>query len=614
MNHPERLHVLADSLQPAARGQRVGPQPAWPPAARTAATIIAAVLFGTACALVAQSHYPGGGDAPYHILSARAWTRGAGFDAASPMQTKYPPGWTLTLAAASLMFGDSYASLARFTAALFPLVVIAAWMFTRRRAGSAAATWVAIGIVLSPACFDAAVRGARSEVLFTAVTIAFLGWAEPDPSRRRTSAVSIAWGGLLLVTAVSVRSIGVALALAVIVSAAHLALTRSAMLGPFMRRTLVPVAASFIAIGAWKLLTRVPLAESYPGELMNMYGSQFRLIDPHRPGLGSAGVVDILARVPRNLRVLSAHAAEILTNLAWISPSWTSPLVVVALMILALGLVREVRRGSPLPVYYTLGYCRILALWPFDEGRRFLVPVFPLLLLFARSGVLLLADLSRVRSRWVAGVGGATALIEMATLLIRGNSGRQAAASFIFWGVVLLVAIRHQRRFRTGRGGVARQRTIAIPHGILFCALGAWSVISGIGSNLAGNRSRARGYEEVGDWLSRNSAPTDLVMAQRHLDFELTADRRGAVFPVTADRNVLATALRATHTRFVVVYDASPGEAYYFPLEADRLALMESTIHRRFERRFQSGRVSVYEVPGTNHPIAGNGPLGNEAP
>jgi hypothetical protein len=320
--------------------------------------VVATLAMSAAYAALVQSRYPGasGGDAPYYILSARAWAGGGGFHPSDPTQTKFPPGWSLALMLGGALFGNGYTSLARFTAALFPLVIAAAWWFGRRRHGSTMAACIAGALVLSPACFETATRGTRSEVLYTAATIGFLAWSETIIDRTRLGRLDWGVGAALLAATVLFRSIGIAMVLAVVVTAVHVTLANRARGVRYVRRLAAPVAASIGALGVWKLISHARVPERYPGEFMSLYSSQFWLIDPHRPTVGAATITDVLARIPGNLRVLASHSAELLANLGWISPSWTSPLVVAVMALVIAGLVRELRREMPLVAWYVLGY------------------------------------------------------------------------------------------------------------------------------------------------------------------------------------------------------------------------------------------------------------------
>lgn len=580
--------------------------------------VAAAVVIGMVYGSAAQTHYTGGGDAPYHILASRAWFGGQGFNPGDLTQTKYPPGWSLVLGAAGLAIGNTYEHFARFTAALFPLVLAATWLFVRRRAGSTVASAITAAVALSPACFIAATRGARSEVLFTAAALGFLAWAERAFAEPRISVVRILTGTALLVAAIMLRTIGVALLLATVATIVHLALFDRPRARRVGVRAALPVCAGVLALGLWTLMRGAPPPERYPGEHMNLYDNQFALIDPHRPGLGAASVADILARIPENLRLLTAHASEMLTNLDWVSPLWTSPLLVAVVVLLGAGVLRELRRSVPLPAYYLLGYVGVLTLWPFDEGQRFLVPIFPLLALFAFSGGRTAARFVRSRGTLCSRILLAVCVIQIGALLYARITTpeqfeRQSWAALAIW----ILAATLLARFGSRPGDPSHSVNVR-RMGILCLALVATAGLAETGAALGWNRQRDRqvlGFDMVTDWIKRHTEPSAVVMAQFPLDFELTTGRRGAVLPVTSNRQVLTRALRASGARYLVISDYAPDEAYYFPLETDRLAMIHSALRDRLVLRERYGDVTLYEIlseSGSRATAAGTGPSSDD--
>ena len=569
---------------------------------RVAGVVAVGLILASLYALAAQARYPGGGDAPYHILTARTWFSGGHFIPGDPTQTKFPPGWSLMLGAVGLLVGNGYAPLARFTASLFPLALFAAWIFIRRYAGQTRASWITLAVALSPACFDAATRGARSEALFMVASMAFLAWHAGNALNAQLSPRRIAIGSALLVATVMLRTIGVAMLVAASATVVHVALFERRRLRVVAVSMAAPLLASTAALGVWNLLARASPTELYPGERMNLYSSQFQLIDPHRPALGVARFADILERIPRNLRMLSAHAAELLTNIPWISPSWVSPVVIAILAVLLAGVIRELRRPLPLPAYYLLAYVAILSVWPFDEGQRFLVPIAPLLFLFAASGLGYLAHLVDMRGPLARRGCLAVALVEIAALVrhmtvSQAGLGRQAAFSLVAWSMLLAMAISGGADLKKAVGFVSHSRTIRMLCGSAFAALGAFGIYAIAVTSWTLDHGIGNGFQLTSKWIVEHTSPDAVVMAQRHLDFQMTTGRPGVVFPVTGDVTRLVTALARTRARYLVVYDTPIGLAYYFPVERDRFIRIQSALNGRLTLRAREQDVTVYEVP-----------------
>ena len=570
-------------------------------APRILAVVGGGVVLAGLYALAAQSRYPGGGDAPYHILTARSWFGGGGFIPGDPTQTKYPPAWSLALGAAGLFMGNSYAALARFTAALFPVLLFATWLFVRRHSGVMRANWITVAVALSPACFDAATRGARSEVLFTAASMAFLAWhARASTSDRRGASAFFA-GVVLMVATVMLRTIGVALLLAVIATIVHVAIFERPRLRALAATSTAPVLFAAAALFAWKLLSRSSAVERYPGERMNLYGSQFRLIDPHRPSLGVADNVDVLARIPGNLKSLIGHSAEMLTNIQWISPVWTSPVVMGLLVVLVAGVISELRRPAPLPAYYLLGYVGILTIWPFDEGQRFLVPIAPLLFLFAASGMAFLSRVAHSRTSLVTRCVIGIAVAELAALAVQIARdpvlSRQGVFALFVWLVVLVIAIIGRRHLAAIWTMATRARLTRFAYRTEFIVLGFSGIYALAVASWKADKGIGNGFQVASRWIAEHTGTDAVVMAQRHLDFALTTGRRCVVFPVIGDPVRLVTALQRTGTRYLVVYDTPIELAYYVPLERDRFSRIQNALNGALRLRVHDQDVSVYELP-----------------
>ena len=589
-------NVASDSFrQVHSGGSRVG--------GRLLAGLIVVGALGVLYALAAQTRYQGGGDTPYHILSARAWAGPAGFSAADPAQTKFPPGWSLALVLCQWFVGGSYADFARFGAALFPLALLASYVLFRQRMGAgASAAWTG-AMIFSASWFTVATSGVRSETLYTAVTMGFLAWSEHSFRSGRIPGFARMLGALLLVSSVLVRSIGVSLLIATAVTVAH-TLWRNRQDGVRVASQFAfPFAAAVAATGAWKLLSRARTVEHYPGELMNLYGQQFWLKDPHRPGLGPASLLDVVLRIPDNLKLRATQIAELGTNVPWISPSWTSPVVVAVTVILAAGLLRELRQRFPLLAYYALFYLGILLVWPFDEGTRFLLPLFPVVVILGMSG---LASLRGTLRRYRAGSAtclAVAALVELSALVAERVThpqefGAQAVLAVACW-LILLVAGLHFRRRRTARVGAITPliRVVALGLAAAYVALGATEIEQAARSNWRTSHDVENGFQLTSAWIVRNTEPSARIMAQRHLDFQLTTGRPGVVLPVTRDQTMLVTALQRTGTRYLVVYDETPENAYYFPLERDRLSVIQSALPEKLVLRSRIKDVAIYEVP-----------------
>jgi len=127
----------------------------------------------------------------------------------------------------------------------------------------------------------------------------------------------------------------------------------------------------------------------------NSYLSQLMMINPYRPELGTAGLLDLITRVYENL--LRYIIVEIPSSLVYIVDinyndnlyNFESVLIGCVLMsFIVYGGICIYKRYKLLPIY-VLCYFLILLLWPSSwYGTRFITPLIPFILLFEITGVI----------------------------------------------------------------------------------------------------------------------------------------------------------------------------------------------------------------------------------
>ena len=106
----------------------------------------------------------------------------------------------------------------------------------------------------------------------------------------------------------------------------------------------------------------------------------------------------ILRSIPHNIQIHSWNLARL--YLAG-NGSFGLFLFVVFVILFAVGFVRQCRVNPGSPEAFFLCYGGVILLWPSDNDPRFLLPLFPLAVIYAGIA---LAELPRARSRWVTAV------------------------------------------------------------------------------------------------------------------------------------------------------------------------------------------------------------------
>ncbi|NNL84362.1 MAG: hypothetical protein HKP27_01860 [Myxococcales bacterium] len=294
-------------------------------------------------------------------------------------QTRFPPGFPALLAVERAALGDGR-SAAMVCNVLHTVLAFALGYWLLRSVGHPVLGLLFIAFsATSPYVFSHTTQAVSSDSSYMVASFAALLLAMRllhSSSAKSRCGIALALA-VCVPLAISVRSVGLALwgALA------------TALIAPSRRRVGQSIwFAPALLSGAifqitWTLWQRRHRSTLWPGEFMNSYGSQIRLIDPHHPELGIAGGGDWVVRIFDNLAAQARAFTELVTHLPWIDDRWFSPLIVVPCVLGAVGLWHRSQRGLPLLEAYLLGYLGIILLWPFDEGARYMIAVFTIALL-----------------------------------------------------------------------------------------------------------------------------------------------------------------------------------------------------------------------------------------
>ena len=588
---------MSDTRMPAAMTQRAG----------VAVLAAASIVY----ALLAQTVFPFGADEALYIGAAKSMWAGQGYRAAGRALTLYPPGWPLLLTPVAALTDGDYGWFARYTAALIPLVLYASWtLYSGRK--ERFRWWLAAALVASVSLFDVGTREVRSEIAFAALTVGFLAWSErmAESQPRGWADPRVLGGTLLLLGAVATRTIGVALLCAIVATGVQLVVTGRPLLVRYAQRMAVPLLLSVLSLLAWGRWAKAHMIETYPGE-PTAYGQWFWMRDAHHPAAGAASLLDVLARIPGNIRSQASATASLMTNLGWIAPSWTSPLVVASTVVLVAGLVEESRREIPLLFWYVLGYMGILSVWPFDEGTRYLIPLLPLLGLLGVSGCRALARAIASRPNLIVRLVCVVAAIELLTLARARlqhseGLGRQSLVALLFWAVCFVAGV--LLVFRLPLPGSSEPRRLVNYSRAAYLAgyfvLGVAGIARLTRFNVTGQlQLPGQPIRRVSDWIATNAPESSVVMARQFGSLNLATHRRTVPFPVTSSEEVMAAAVRVQKPTFLVVVDSTAFE-YYFPTEPARLTVINKALGTPLRQRVRLDGAAIYEFPQHDVPPA----------
>ena len=346
--------------------------------------------------------HSGGDNAGYVALAHSLLDRGAYlelWDPEEPPHTKYPPLLATVLAGAVLLGARSWAALKVIPAFSTILAVAFAFLWARERRGLGLGVGVALLLGLSESVVYYS-QWVLSDPVFLALSVAAL-WAL-ERSRNRGGETGedpggagwLAGGMVLVLAAYFTRSAGLPL---VVAALGWLALQRRwRALGTFG-----------VVLGGPALLWWLRGRMAGGGE----YVSEFWLVDPYRPGLGTVGLPELLDRLVQNL---VAYVTEIIPAGVVGDLGPVLPLLGLALVLLAgVGWIRCFRKRWGVAELFLPLYFGLILLWPQPwSGDRFSLPLLPLLFFYGGVALLWLLGTLPERIRAVA-LGLAVALVAL---------------------------------------------------------------------------------------------------------------------------------------------------------------------------------------------------------
>lgn len=365
----------------ARRHARLTAPPTAPPRARWwaraapahVALALAAVHLAVVLLLLAPTPHDGGDNAAYLALARSLLEDGSYrelWEPGAPAHTQYPPGWPLVVAGALSLGIGGWTGLKAIVALFSAAAVALAYLWARRASTPGVALVAGVLVALGPGVLDLA-RVEISDVPFWTFCMLALWGAERGwrAAPARAAGFAVAAVGVLL--AYATRSAGLPLLVAAL---AWLAWERrwralallAAVVGPFAL--------------AWAARGRMLSAGGY--------GEFLWYVDPYRPQLGTVGVGGLVVRVGENVR------DYVQDHLPFLLMGTRTGGLALAVGAAATGLaaagwaLRVRRREAGLAAWWLPLYLGLVLVWPGEwSGERFLLPVLPVLLVYAGEAV-----------------------------------------------------------------------------------------------------------------------------------------------------------------------------------------------------------------------------------
>ena len=566
-------------------------------------------MAGVVGAFLLLTPLPGNlsGDSVRYMGLADAIADGRGYEFNFRPHTRFPPGTPILLATVRGVIGGGYPHYLATMAVFAALSLIASYTLLERLGHPRLGLIAMIAVAASPIFYGRGTQDVGSDFPYFFFSLAALAIAvrlESETSARKTLVSSVLLAILVMAT-VMIRGAGLAL-----LGALCLWILLRFVLRSPRRRQLVaflPAVAAGLLVQCiwWGWQSRNRIAY-WPGEFMNSYFSQLLLANPREPELGIARWADFAGRAAENAVSHAAHVSQLLTNLPWIDARWYSPFVVLPALFVCVGLIRSLReRIGILELYFAL-YAALYLLWPFDEGVRYTMPVFPLVLLYAWRGVRFLydraaRDVRRSGARVSLGAAGIF-LGGLASALQQPVVGRQAVAALLAWLALCVAAA------LTARGWVPmplrRNLDVRAATARAASALFALAIAAGLAQQIPIARRNLRSDPtlvlhrrsvEAAQWLQHRLEPGESAMAGQEAIVHYVTGFRVIPLPVTSDARVLGDTIDRYNVRYLVIY-RNERDPYVLPTEKARLAVLQRSQSQRLTLALETETYWIYSI------------------
>ena len=450
--------------------------------------------------------HTGGDNALYILLSESIRTVGDGYSTTiepgpAVPHTMVPPGYPMLLAAVGALFGRNIVLLKLLSLAFTAGAVWIFCLFVRDRARDRRAPYplllLSLAFAANPLVIDYS-HWILSEAPFVFFVMLSLFFLQRDSGRREDRTFWLAL--LAAVASFYIRSVGAMLLVAA--SAGYLVRRQ-------WRKFLVHGLVGGSLTIPWLIRNRLLAGTASP------YLEQFSVADIYNP---EAGVLDLLGRVERVLgnawyyTTRELPRALVGSDNPWAANPLVDALAVIVCVLAIVGLVQRLRRRpGALEFFFLLTFAAITMFQSAANDVRYLVPLLPLILVYAIDGALVVAGAARRRVPPLRVLPAALA----ATLV----------------GIALLSA------------------SARIPRNV--------DTLSGYaaGDRYAGYGPVWRHFFEAAEHV-RGTTPGDAVVTVRKPRlFHLLTDRRTRIYPFTMERDSVLSALLSTD--YVVVDQVS---------------------------------------------------------
>ncbi len=576
------------------------------------------ILIFAALQFVFYLRSPGfiNGDATYVEL-ARSITENLPYGYNYKAETRFPPGFPLILALMSLVTGFHFAAMIRAMAIFTGLGFVTSYHLLRKDVGHVCSTLICLLLISSSELFIFVTQSLSPEMPYLFFTFLFLLTARHLEVAKSIWARVALWlvAAFTLLASVALRTAAVALvvALALWLVISYIMERESSF--SRLRIFLPLLILGTVLLALWQYWGRIMYVAEWP--LQGYPGSYFSEIWLKRgvyPELGNASLGEIFSRLARNLVGYAVGLTAMLSRKEYIVPLWSSPAVIVPLVLASMGVVSKIRRtGGRVQDWYFVTYMAMFLLWPWDYEFRFFLPVAPLACLYLWCGTTELLRLGREKSKALA-----VASFPCCTVLAghsafhAWNMGTQPKLAAVFWLAVSMFSIlalcKVSRQSTDGANSekrivkgppLAEGRSLSCARTFALVLISAAVAIGVMMQFQIGRSNIDFDYTRLSDvnaaqYVARHTDQSAVLMAGHTSIVYHYSKRKVIWFPPITNPEILMDGIQKYKVNFIIVIERS--QEYYLPPESVCFRALSRAYPRAFHLLYHDPSFDIYEV------------------
>jgi hypothetical protein len=551
----------------------------------------------------------------YYLELAKSIIAKTGYGFNFKPETMLPPGFPYLLAMLIVTLGSSYAVLVRSMVVFTTLGLITSYELLRCQQDRVAAAVACLLLASSPALFLFSTTLVFSDMPYFFLSMLLLWlFVRLDVTDRRSPWERALWWllcGCLLLASIMIRSTGMALLSGIVGWQAVSFVREPERAKRRFKILLLLVIAGGAGQLAWMFWAARHQTFEWPIHgYREHYVAQLTLKNGNDPELGRATWKDVLKRPAENADGLAAAMVGLFLH-KLTAPAWYSPMTVIPLALLLLGLGYSFwKTGGGLLEWYFVSYEAMYLFWPWNFELRFLLPIAPIAFLYAWRGGIVLWRLTRDWPREVGATFFALAVIGGLSSIVWGWNVPKPQARFCIaiWGLIAAISaavywgerkIIQNLSLELGKSFSVAGRLVPLGRALGGAAVICLMAFGGALQVTAGMRNLHRDPKEDPDieaalWIKGHSEASTVVMARKEDLVFHYAQRRVIWFPPSTDPKMLMDGIRRFQIRQIVVVDRS--DSYWKPSDRECFQALSRAYPHAFHLVHQGPQSNVFEV------------------